>query len=277
MKDILSLDPLSDLVTTQLIDAVVTKRYDETRKHKEHLAVTKVRQDLSARSPFPDRSKARTFEEYFIKQYGLRIKELDQPLIEVKHLSGRVNFLVERDKTEKQNSFRHLPPELCHVEILPASLLSVSAMLPSILHRVSSLLLVRDLRRTISGAYGQLCDDKHEAQLAPIGVDHSNNAEWNIGSSVGSTLILAGTMEVEVAIEPGILSPGLCTKLKEIFPNRGRIDLVPDSALVLQALTTTHAGDAFNLERLEMLGDAFLKLAVSFTSSVLIRIKTKGN
>ena len=37
----------------------------------------------------------------------------------------------------------------------------------------------------------------------------------------------------------------------------------PDSSLVLQAITTTHSGDAFNLERLEMLGDSFLKLAVS--------------
>lgn len=37
----------------------------------------------------------------------------------------------------------------------------------------------------------------------------------------------------------------------------------PDSALVLKALTTTHSGDPFDLERLEILGDAFLKLAVS--------------
>ena len=38
---------------------------------------------------------------------------------------------------------------------------------------------------------------------------------------------------------------------------------LPDSFLVLQAITTTHSVDAFNLERLEMLGDSFLKLAVS--------------
>ncbi|KAJ7383942.1 Endoribonuclease Dicer [Desmophyllum pertusum] len=50
----------------------------------------------------------------------------------------------------------------------------------------------------------------------------------------------------------------------------------PDSALVLQALTPTHSGDAFDLERLEMLGDAFLKLAVSLHLFCTYKDKDEG-
>jgi dsRNA-specific ribonuclease len=56
-------------------------------------------------------------------------------------------------------------------------------------------------------------------------------------------------------------SDGKC--LIDMFSNERSNILHADSGLLLQALTTSKADDAFNLERLEMLGDAFLKQAVS--------------
>lgn len=70
--------------------------------------------------------------------------------------------------------------------------------------------------------------------------------------------------------------PGLYSDLKSIFRGSSESGDHPDSALVLQALTTTHSGDAFNLERLEMLGDAFLKLAVSLHLFCTYKDKDEG-
>lgn len=39
--------------------------------------------------------------------------------------------------------------------------------------------------------------------------------------------------------------------------------LGPNPGLILQALTLSNASDGFNLERLEMLGDSFLKHAIT--------------
>lgn len=40
-------------------------------------------------------------------------------------------------------------------------------------------------------------------------------------------------------------------------------NLGPNPGLILQALTLSNASDGFNLERLEMLGDSFLKHAIT--------------
>jgi len=39
--------------------------------------------------------------------------------------------------------------------------------------------------------------------------------------------------------------------------------ICPNPGLILQALTLSNASDGFNLERLEMLGDSFLKHAIT--------------
>ena len=247
-------------------DEVVMKCYDDSRRLKERFAVTKVRCDLSPRSPFPDLSRANTFEDYFLQKYGLRIKNKAQPLLEVKNLSGRVNFLVNRNRTQSKSSSIFLAPELCDAARFPASLLSLSAMLPSVLHRVNSLFLVADLRRTVAEGHGRFCDGKLESDLPPIGVDEVSDAESGEVISI----------EIENENDKGEEFPELCSKLKELFLNGPRDRLLPDSALILQALTTTSAGDGFDLERLEMLGDAFLKLAVSFYLFCSYKDKDEG-
>ena len=256
-------------------DIVVTKNYLDPQQRWQRFAVLNVRRDLSPLSPFPDQSKAKTYERYFRQRYGKSITIQDQPLIEVRDISGRVNFLSDRKPTSKmKHAVICLVPELCEAVPIRASILSVALMLPSILHRVNALLLVGDVKRMIAG----VSDNTDESKLPPIGVEGDDDEKSLLRIHKSSA-----TAEMPID-DDGYNdnnddfdddsdddddddndlkeSPELMSDLKYLFRCSREPD-DPDSALVLKALTTTHSGDAFDMERLEMLGDAFLKLAVS--------------
>ena len=231
------------------VDMVVSQNYLESR---QKFAVLRVRHDLSPMSPFPDKSKAKTYEGYFQEHYGKSFTTMKQPLIEVKDISGRVNFLVDRKVAAKsKRDVIELFPELCNVFPISASLLSVSLMLPSILHRVNALLLVDDVKEMVDGVR----DNTDESSLPSIGSGNAND---------GKSLLRTDKDSFSSKKNVGRKDYNeLFSDLKSLFNGKRTATVHPDSAFVLQALTTTHSGDAFNLERLEMLGDAFLKLAVS--------------
>ena len=219
-----------------VVDAVVTKNYVES---PQKYAVLNVCDDLTPISPFPEMLHGDTYEEYFRREYGERgrISNRNQPLVEVKELSSRVNFLVDRKLgTKNKRDAICLVPELCDHIPIRASLLSVSQILPSVLQRVTSLLLVADLKAMVAGVR----DTTDESSLPPIGAEESSR-------------------EAPTEEEDDTLFSDIRSMFRYTPPSANH----PDSSLVLQAITTTHSGDAFNLERLEMLGDSFLKLAVS--------------
>ncbi|CAH3192487.1 unnamed protein product, partial [Porites evermanni] len=254
------------------VDMVVSKNYTESR---QKFAVLRVRHDLSPTSPFPDKSKAKTYEGYFQKHYGKSFTTMEQPLIEVKGISERVNFLVNRKVAAKSKSDGiGLFPELCNVLPISASLLGVSLMLPSILHRVNALLLVGDVKEMVAGVR----DDRGESSLPSIGAGDSRDEESLLRTNKDSF-----TSKMDVGHEDYSDDsdddvddfPALFSDLKKLFSGK-RAAVHPDSAFVLQALTTTHSKDAFNLERLEMLGDTFLKLAVSLHLYCTYREKGEG-
>ena len=228
-----------------VVDAVVTKNYVES---PQKYAVLNVRGDLTPMSSFPENSQgADTYEEYFRTRYGEKgcIGNKNQTLVEVKELSGRMNFLVDRKQGPKnKRNVICLVPELCDQTPIRASLLSVSQMLPSILQRVNSLLLVGDLKAMVAGVR----DTTDESILPPIGAEE-------------------GSREAPMGVEGDALDleddDALFYDIRSVFRYSPPSADYPDSFLVLQAITTTHSEDAFNLERLEMLGDSFLKLAVS--------------
>ena len=242
------------------VDMVVSQNYLESR---QKFAVLRVRHDLSPMSPFPDKSKAKTYEGYFQEHYGKSFTTMKQPLIEVKDIPGRVNFLVYRKvEAKSKRDVIGLFPELCNILPISASCLGVSLMLPSILHRVNALLLVDDVKEMVTGVR----DNTDESSLPSIGAGDANDEKTLIRNDKDS---LSSKMDVghEDYSDDGDDDvddfPELFSDLKSLFSGKRRAAVHPDSAFVLQALTTTHSGDAFNLERLEMLGDAFLKLAVS--------------
>ena len=245
MREELSRSPKQSRVNQPIVvDSAVTKNYVES---PQKYAVLNVRDDLTPMSPFPEKSQGNTYEEYFRLKYGERgcIANKHQPLVEVKELSARVNFLVDQKRgTKNKRDVICLVPELCDDIPIRASLLSVSQILPSILQRVTSLLLVADLKAMVTGVR----NTTDESTLPPIGAEEgSREAPMKVEDDTWDP-------EKDDALFPGIRS---------MFPHSPPSANHPDSFLVLQAITTTHSGDAFNLERLEMLGDSFLKLAVS--------------
>ena len=296
-------------------DMVVTKNYVDPRHRRQRFAVLNVRSDLSPLSPFPDQSKAKTYESYFRQRYGKRITIQDQPLIEVKDISGRVNFLSDRKpkKTKVQDEAYCycLVPELCKVVPVRASILSVALMLPSILHRVNALLLVSDVKRMIAGA----SDNTGESKLPLIGVESDNDEKSFLRIQKSSATAEMSVDDAEYYDNNDYNNnddendnddeddddnknenkndhdnddgndddddndlkdtPELISRLRYLFRGNREPD-DPDSALVLKALTTTHCRDAFDLERLEMLGDAFLKLAVSLHLFLTYQEKDEG-
>ena len=248
-------------------DVVVRKNYV---KDRQRFAVLRVRFDLNPLSPFPDESKGRTYEQYFRKTYGACVTNPEQPLFEVRAISSRVNFLVDRKPTKKSKRDDILIPELCEVLPVRSSLLRAAQILPSILQRVSSLLLVADVKAIVSGER----DDKDESNLPSIGADDANDEKKLLGADQRSGKE-DEFMEVEDdGTDEEFLE--LYSDLKSMFRGSSESGDHPDSALVLQALTTTHSGDAINLERLEMLGDAFLKLAVSLHLFCTYKDKDEG-
>ena len=240
-----------------VVDAVVTKNYVES---PQKYAVLNVRDDLTPMSSFPEKSQGNTYEEYFRLKYGEKgcIANKNKPLVEVKELSPRVNFLVDRKLgTKNRRDVICLVPELCDQNPIRASLLSVSQILPSVLQRVTSLLLVADLKAMVAGVR----DTTDESSLPPIGAEE-------------------GSREAPMEVEDDALDPeeddALFSDIRSMFHYSPPSADHPGSSLVLQAITTTHSGDAFNLERLEMLGDSFLKLAVSIHLFCTYRDKDEG-
>lgn len=71
------------------------------------------------------------------------------------------------------------------------------------------------------------------------------------------TAAMPGTAEAVPALEDGAGSK------QSPSPGRSSRTLGPNPGLILQALTLSNASDGFNLERLEMLGDSFLKHAIT--------------
>ncbi|XP_044163480.1 LOW QUALITY PROTEIN: endoribonuclease Dicer-like [Acropora millepora] len=257
-------------------DMVVTRNDQDFQESKlQRIAVLRVRHDLSPLSPFPYRSNSGQRYKSYWEYFGERFKLTDQPLIKVKPMSSRVNFLVDRKRESITEGFE-LFPELCEVFTIRASLLSVSLLLPSILHRVNALYLVGDVKSMIAGVR----DETDESGLPSIGAKYAtdemrllhgdeDNVEEEMpmidDDSSKDDDDEEGSEEGELMDDDEDLKEfsDLFSELKSMFSSsRGPPDH-PDTALVLQALTTTHSVDAFHLERLEMLGDAFLKLAVS--------------
>ena len=242
------------------VDMVVSKNYMDSG---QKFSVVRVRHDLSPMSPFPDKSKAKTYEGYFREYHGKSFTTMKQPLIEVKGISGRVNFLVDRKVAAKgKRDVIELFPELCNVFPISASLLSVSLILPSILHRVNALLLVGDVKEMVTGVR----ENTDESSLPSVGAGNANDGKSllrNDKDSFSSKTDVGHEDYSDDSDDDVDDFPELFSYLKSLFSGNRRAAVHPDSALVLQALTTTRSADAFNLERLEMLGDAFLKLAVS--------------
>ncbi|CAD5118475.1 DgyrCDS7177 [Dimorphilus gyrociliatus] len=254
-------------------DAVVMPSY-RNKDQPQHFYVAEIRTDLSPKSPFPSDSFD-SFKEYYEVKYNLGISDLKQPLLDVDHTSVRLNLLTPRYVNQKgralptssletrrarRESLRQkqiLIPELCHVHVLQASLWRKMVCLPAIFYRMNSLLLASELRNRISkkAAIG-VANVPEEYQYPALEFDYS------LAPPINSDDESNFSPEVQES-----LNSSMSSETQEIVSFKDRIDvdtwLGPSPTDLLQALTMSNANDFFNLERLETIGDSFLKFAVT--------------
>ncbi|XP_078671533.1 endoribonuclease Dicer-like [Branchiostoma floridae x Branchiostoma belcheri] len=155
---------------SDFIDAVVTPSY-RNADQPQRFYVAEICYSLNPRSEFPSADYA-TFDEYYLKRYGEAITNLGQPLLDVDHTSSRLNLLTPRHlnqkgkalptssaetrkaKRENLQSKQILVPELCEIHPVPASLWRKAVCLPSVLYRVTTLLIAEELRVQIAQEAG---------------------------------------------------------------------------------------------------------------------------
>lgn len=132
--------------------------------------------DTSAESPFDgsadvNSSNYTTFAEYFNNKYGIVLMYPGQPLLLLKQSHNAHNLLVnfndEGDSSggealqtgqkmlnEKARTHVHMPPELLVSIEVPITVLKSSYLLPSLIHRLESLMLASQLREEIAFTTG---------------------------------------------------------------------------------------------------------------------------
>lgn len=142
---------------------------------------------------------------------------------------------------------------MCIKHPFPSPFLTKVLYLPSILHRLFCLLLSEDLRSNIS-KFGLLnLSANHEWQYANIGttanklnkfLTHIENKQYSSQISTAADIIKSNNKIVS-------------------FCNISNNPSVPSPANILEAITLSKANDAFDLERLEIIGDSFLKYCIT--------------
>ncbi|KAI3913389.1 hypothetical protein MKW98_003868 [Papaver atlanticum] len=136
-------------------------------------SVLEVMADKSAETSFDGNtdeapSSYTSFRDYFSKKYGIELKHPEQPLFLLKQSHNPHNLLLTKDtyegaptdkKKKKSSSNRmvekplftiHMPPELLVKVGVSISVLKSFYLLPSLMHRLESLMLANQLREEIS-------------------------------------------------------------------------------------------------------------------------------
>ncbi|EPS69439.1 hypothetical protein M569_05327, partial [Genlisea aurea] len=144
---------------------------------------------------------SKSYVEYYAAKFGIHLVHPNQPLLKVKQVFNLDNLLRKKNLSgkwrAKEEHFTALPPEICQLKVVGFSkdIGSSLSLLPSILHRLESLLVAIELKDKLIASF-------------PEG--------------------------------------------KEVTADH-----------VLEAITTDRCGEQFSLERFEVLGDSFLKFAVT--------------
>ena len=217
--------------------------------------VMRVDSTKTPNSTFPDPTVATTYARYYLNRHNFELSDSGQPALVVKRLStgeSRLRLIVSRFKShdgeelkkKDHNQEIHLFPELCKLYPVSSVLWHLVRCVPSVLWRLECLILVDSLRCNVTQATGI-----GSCEPSSLLLTHTNLRGYeDYGYGDLKTQQISFT-EGEVQINyPKSFGSAL----------RG-----PDNALLLQALTPKGAKDSINLERLETLGDSFLKLSTS--------------
>ncbi|CAL8995994.1 unnamed protein product [Prunus brigantina] len=122
-------------------------------------SVAEVLNNTSAESPFDGKkdnvpSKYSTFSEYFNNKYGIVLQYPGQPLLRLKQSHNPHNLLVNFSGEggggiERQRMYAQMPPELLVSIGVQRFVLKSFYLMPSLIHRLESLMLASQLREDI--------------------------------------------------------------------------------------------------------------------------------
>ena len=224
-------------------DAVVTKAYP-CEGHL--LEVVAVNREVTPSSTFPDPS-FQSYADYFQKRYTVHIGNNDQPALECKKIGfgeSRLRLITSRFRDTHGSELNQSTstPEILFAEVtclypLPASFVKVIRCLPSMLWRIESLLCVNDLRSDVTDSTGV-------GRISTTCTHLRGYMDYGLGKLDTKWDFENDSVAVRSPMDDVII--------------RG-----PGNALLLQAVTLKSANDSIDNERLETLGDSFLKLATS--------------
>eukprot|EP00794_Sanderia_malayensis_P020475 gene20475-22491_t len=273
-----------------------------------------VRNDMSVSSPFPGDGKAADYASYFKQRYDIDLRS-DQCLLELRYVKKKANFLLPRRDDEvsdnsrtgsgskpKKRSEVFLPVDLCRLCPIGNTLWKQLIVIPTILHRLSCVLLVHQLQAEL---FGRLClvDASSEVDL----IDYGSSPMFGLHTP-GNSAVYANVYRIvgeERSTREGGRVENDCknarTKSRKdehredcmalLYCSQGipkntahddrcgvpisrsdesreyAFDNVgwqrgPSLSLLLAAFTTAHSCEAFHHERLEFIGDAFLNAFV---------------
>uniref|UniRef100_A0A1B6DNE2 Uncharacterized protein n=1 Tax=Clastoptera arizonana TaxID=38151 RepID=A0A1B6DNE2_9HEMI len=302
------------------LDAVVCPYYRSMHTYTNYI-VTRICYELDEHSPFPA-DDFDSYADYFIRKYEKTLYSSNQPLLEVRAISTKINCLKPRSITKPRRKKRDnedddfeetLVPELCVKFDFPSVFWLKATVLPTILHRLNQLCIAEELRVKIANEIkvGQV-DLPQDCDWEPISLDRSTIKEEqsNVPELVPMFLaprpkkiqhyydILWGNEQepldldrnMEEVNQLNILAyehfinkkitetveqkpvPGdLNTIIFVAPPELEILKAVPEGHIgpqlseVMQALTSASSNDIVNYERLETLGDCFLKFVISLS------------
>ena len=238
---------------TDLLDSIVIKDYLPQTNPDSMRHYMVISTGGNPFSKFPDQKKAKTFKEYFETKCDLTIRDLSQPLVEVILYSREIDCRLEKVSGKKSGRDGHendrLIPELLKFRTSPQSLTLRALFLPAILYRLNSLVSLSQLQEAVVREMFNsscACDTLY---IPPEKKLKSSSGLENL--SVNRE---GGSNQVTMVDTYQLLS-----KYFRPLDNSKSVPLLQ----LLEAVTSASAGENFNLERLEMLGDSFLKMAVS--------------
>ncbi|MED6180145.1 hypothetical protein PIB30_007656 [Stylosanthes scabra] len=127
-----------------------------TTPHNDCIYIIDGVMDLNGNSPLMNGGKkAPTYKEHFKKKYKIELQFEHQSLLAGRSVYKVGNYLQKnRQKRQKEPSMTsyELPPELCNIIMSPISIRTIYSFtfVPSIMHRLESLLIAFNLKRMLS-------------------------------------------------------------------------------------------------------------------------------
>ncbi|CAG0888116.1 unnamed protein product [Cyprideis torosa] len=251
--------------STRYQDTVITPWYRGDSISEFHFVVN-VWKNKTPNSGFPEKERL-TFKQYYEEKYQEKIYCDNQPLLQGLLTTSRPGFdvvtphsfsvhggvrplaapmQVSKRQSKRGNQPALYVPELCSVHPFPASLWQQALCLPYSLAKINALLLADELRLNFAQAL-------HLGAPPP---DHRWD-RMDVGWSLKDVLQTSGRENEEQENEKNPSQMELFPKVSQV-PQFG-----PSPGKILVALTMINAFECANQERLELMGDAFLKYAVS--------------